>query len=1064
MSLSSFAVKAPVKITMIFFAVLLLGWISLDRLPTNLFPDIQAPKVTVTVRTTGLSPAEVERRICEVIERSLYSVRGVVRVETLARADSAVVIVNFDWNTDLDFAFLEVKKAASDLQRTRSDDIESVNVLRYDPNALPIMTVALEGGPDTDLESLYRTADQSLRPRFERLEGVANVVLTGGEEREILVELDEPVLLNYQMDVQTVVNAIRADNADATGGWVEEGSRRYLLKTVGEYRDIDEVSRVVVSRLGERSVLLSDVATIRYAPREPKSIVYWNGTPAVGIAFYREAEGNTVAVARSVREELAIAEEILPEGWRLHVANDQSLFISAAIREVRNNALIGGLLAIMVLLLFLRDFRTTMIVAVAIPVSIIATFNLMYFQGLSLNLMSLGGLALGCGMLVDNAIVVLENIFRKRQEGVDAKESAIVGTREVSGALVASTLTTVAVFLPIIYVQGIAGLFFKEQALTVTYSLLASLFVALLLIPMLAAYFLKGGGKRDHRESSLTVPTGVYPWILRRALRLRWIVLLVAAGALYMSYLVLRDIPREFLPPTDERQVTLRLVLPNGTPIEGTDRVVETVLAQINRYDAAVEHVFARVGEPEGVVNANTEDPDGPNTADFLITLKTSDQPTTAMIEAGLVGFSSIDLAAGLKPVLDRIEGATAEFRTGQGSLAELLGTTSAPLVVEFSGPELETLTILAGEASRRLSLVDGLVNVRTNLLEGAPEILLRLDRTQLARHGLDVNSVANTLRRRIDGELATQVRREAGEMDIRVRMKYEEESLETVRNITFRSPSGALVRLDAIAEFEVVRGPREIARRRQERVARVLADLDSEVRLSQAIELAQEAMAGLSIPARYTVSFTGEEEQRRAAFGDLAFALILSIALVYMVMASIFESFIQPFLILFTIPLAGVGVVVGLVMAGQTLNVMSIIGIVMLGGIVVNNAIVLLDCVNQVRGDVRSAEDDKLTDEDTLIIGCTRRFRPVLMTTATTLLGLLPMALGFGEGAQLRQAMAITVLGGLASSTLLTLLVIPCAQRELDKWAGHVRRLTRRLVGSRGDSLSKQSIDTAGV
>lgn len=1032
---------------MIFFAVILLGWISLDRLPTNLFPDIRAPKVTVTVRTAGMSPQEVERRICEVIERSLYSIRGVVSVETLARADSAVVIVNFTWETDLDFAFLEVKKAASDLQRTRSEDVESINVLRYDPNALPIMTVALVADEDTDLESLYRTADQTLRPRFERLEGVANVVLTGGMEREILVLLEETVLLNYQIDVQTVVNALRADNADATGGWVEEGARRYLLKTVGQYRNIDEVARVVVTRKGDRSVLLSDVATIELAPKEAKSGVYWNGKPAVGVAFYREAEGNTVAVAEAVRTELKESEAILPEGWKLHVANDQSLFISAAIREVRNNALIGGVLAIFVLLLFLRDFRTTMIVAIAIPVSIIATFNLMYFQGLSLNLMSLGGLALGCGMLVDNAIVVLENIFRLRQQGKESREAAITGTREVGGALVASTMTTVAVFLPIIYVKGIAGLFFKEQALTVAYSLLASLFVALLLIPMLSAYFLATPPSRAISRRSLEVPRGVYPSILRFSLRFRWAVLLLAAGALYGTWLMVREIPREFFPPTEERQVSLRLILPNGTPIEATDRVAETIRGQIDRYSPAIDHVFTRIGEPEGVVNANTEDPDGPNTADFLITLKGHDKPTTEMLAAGLGRFGSSDLVAGLKPVLERIDGAKAEFRTGQGSLADLLGTSSAPLVVEFSGPELEILTALASETERRLSQLPELINVRTNLLEGTPELLVRLDKTQLARHGLDVNSVASTLRRRIEGERATEIRQEAGEMDIRARMHYESETVDTVRNITFRAPTGALVRLEALAGFEVVRGPREIARRRQERIARVFADLDGDIRLSQGIAVAQEALETLNVPPRYSIAFTGEEEQRSAAFGDLAFALILSIALVYMVMASIFESFLQPFLIMFTIPLAGVGVVGGLVLTGQTLNVMSIIGIVMLGGIVVNNAIVLLYCVNQVRSDAERAEDLALSDDETLIIGCTRRLRPVLMTTATTLLALLPMAIGLGEGAQLRQAMAITVLGGLTSSTILTLLVIPCCQRILDGFLGALRRMAARVV-----------------
>ncbi len=1046
MSPASFAINAPVKVTMIFLGVLLLGWISLGRLPTNLFPDIRAPRITVTVDTNGLSPAEVERRICEVIERSLYSIRGVTGVRSISRADSAVIVVNFSWETRLEYAFLEVKKAASDLQRDRSNEIESVTVLRYDPNATPVITAALVAPSDVDLESVFRAAEQTLKPRFERLEGVANVVLTGGLQREIQVNLDESLLLSYNLNVSDVVTALQADNVDATGGWVEEGARRYLLKAIGQFQNIGEVERVVVTRRGDAPILVSDVAQVVNAPRESKSIVYQDGKPGVGMAFYREAESNTVAVAKGIRDEIEASARVLPGDWKLTVANDQSIFIKSAIDEVKNNALLGGLLSIVVLMLFLRDFRTTMIISIAIPISVIATFNLIYFQGLSLNLMSLGGLALGCGMLVDNAIVVLENVFRLRGEGVAPMEAARRGASEVGGALIASTATTIAVFLPIVYVKGVAGLLFKEQAMTVAYSLLASLVVALLLIPMLCAYFLgevKRTGKRE--DENFDVPCTPYARLLALALRARFLVLIAAGVVMALTIWMFRSIPQEFLPPTQSRQVAMRLTLPNGTPIEATDRVAMGIIGQLERFEPAIEKSFARVGEPEGVVNPNTENPDGPNTADIYVTLRDADNPTTAMIEADLANFTSSRFVETMKPFTEAIPDAKVEFRTGEGSIFELLGTSSAPLLIEISGPELDRLSSLAQEISGRLLSAPSLLNVRTNILDGAPEVRLKLDKTQLARYGLQVNGVATILKQRIDGSVATQVRRESGDVDLRVQVDYGEENLETLRNITFKSSGGALVRLEAIAELEIVRAPREIVRQKQERVAYVMADLADGAKLSSGIADARAALDGMNVPPRYALRYTGEEEERAKAFGDLAFALILSIALVYMVMASVFESFLQPFLIMFSIPLAGIGVVAGLSATGQSLNVMSIIGVVMLGGIVVNNAIVLLDCVNQVRA--RARESGLALDaSDALVIGCGRRLRPVLMTTATTLLGLLPMAVGWGEGAELRQAMAITVLGGLASSTILTLFVIPVGQSYLDSLIA----LARRIMGGK--------------
>ncbi|MDK2970463.1 MAG: hydrophobic/amphiphilic exporter (mainly bacteria), family [Candidatus Sumerlaeota bacterium] len=1063
MSLSRFAVNAPVKVTMIFVAVLVLGFISLRRLPTNLFPDIRAPKVTTTIRTVGLSPLEVERRICQPLERQLYTLRGVSDVTTIARADSAVIVTEFTWDTPLDFAFLDVKKAVSDIQRQRSTEIESASVLRYDPNAAPVMIVGLTGGPDTDLEDLRRLAEQTLRPRFERLEGVANVVVSGGVEREARIALDEALLVTYGIDVQTVVSALQQENVNATGGYITEGTQRYLLKAVGEFEELTDVRAVVVTRKDNNPILLGDIAEVTFVPREPKDMVLVDGREAVGLSFYREAEGNTVAVSRVIREEIEAIEGgeakprrgppqngpgaaramILPPGASIVVANDQAEFIRDAIREVRNNALFGGLLAVGVLLLFLRDLRTTLIVAIAIPVSIVATFNLMYFQGLTLNLMTLGGLALGCGMLVDNAIVVLENIFRLRQRGVDRREAARLGVSQVAAALFASTLTTVVVFLPIVYVKGVAGLLFKEQALTVAYSLAASLVVALLLIPMLASHFLgdvPASVMKLGTEEQPEAPRTFYARVLGWTLRGRLLVLIAAGATVFLGWELLKTIPQEFLPRTEQRQVEIRLVLPNGTPIEGTRRVVDTVVGDALRFDAAIDVTYARIGESEGEVNANTEDPDGPNTADVYVRLHNWDNPTSETIAAGMSSFRSSDFVEAIKPRLDTLPDVKADIRLQQGSILELLGSGQAPLLYEIRGEELVVLQRLAEEARRRFEATPGLLNVRTNILEGAPEVMLTLDKAQLSRLGLDVQSVATTIRNRLEGAVAGQIKRDSGDIDLRVDVDYGEETLETLRDIVLTTPSGAIIPLGNIADMKVERGPREIVRRRQMRVARVMADLEPGVKLSQAIAQAEASLAGMRQPTGYVTSFTGEEAQRKEAFDRLGFALALSILLVYMVMASVFESFLQPFIIMLTIPLAGVGVVLGFLLTGQTLNIMGLIGVVMLGGIVVNNAIVLLDCVNQVRGD-----HPGLCERDSLVLGCQRRLRPVLMTTLTTLLGLLPLALGLGQGAELRQAMAIAVLGGLLSSTVLTLFVVPVCQSYLDSARALARRWRRR-------------------
>lgn len=1043
MSLSRFAVQSPVKVTMIFVAIIILGLISLQRLPTNLFPDIRAPRVTTTIRTTGLSPQEVERRINEPLERQLYTISGVKEVETIARADSAVITTEFTWDTPLDFAFLDVKKVVGDMERQESEDIESATVLRYDPNAAPILTMAIKPSKGLDLITLQRVAKEILRPQFERIEGVASVVISGGLKEQARIELNESLMTYYGLSVGEVRSALESENVSSTGGTISEATISYQLRAEARFRTLEDIEKVVIKRFNGSPLLVGDVANVSYEPAEQKDIVLINGEEGVGMAFYREAESNTVAVAQRIREEMDRIQtdeidegNLLPMGTELIVVNDQSIFIRDAIREVRNNALLGAVLASIVLWFFLRSIRTTLIVAIAIPLSIVATFNLMYFQGLSLNLMTLGGLALGSGMLVDNAIVVLENIFRLRQSGDSIEDASINGSRQVFGAILASTLTTIVVFLPIIYVQGVAGLLFREQALTVGYSLAASLIVAVLMIPMLCSVLKIKPGGGFGKDITKDFLSRVYEKILRGALFVRPLILLIAIGLFLLGAYGATQLPQEFLPRTEQQQFRVRLKLPSGTPIDVTEKASERILGSADLVKEAVPVAYARIGDSEGDVDANSEDPDGPNTADLLFAVHNWDRPATPALEANLGNFRTSDLVETIENEVNNIPNAKAQFYLQQGSISELIGSSAAPLTIEISGENVELLSRLAAEIQKRIETISIISNVRTNILEGTPEIRLNLREDFLATTGFTPSQLSNSLRDQIDGIQAGEIRNLDGEdLEILVEVDYPRESMEILNSLTVRAPDGVVYPLRSLAEFELVSGPREIIRRQQRRVAQVSADLE-DVRFSEALSAVQENLSTLRLPTGYRISYTGEESERSEAFSKLRFTLLLSILLVYMVMASIFESFLQPFLIMATIPLAGVGVIVAFFLTDQSINVMGLIGVVMLGGIVVNNAIVLLDYVNQVRKD-----QPQLNPHESLVVGCRARLRPVLITTFTTILGLVPMAIGVGQGAELRQPLAIAVLGGLVSSTFLTLLVIPVCQSYLDSFKGLFRK-----------------------
>ncbi|HQP97059.1 MAG TPA: efflux RND transporter permease subunit [bacterium] len=1014
----SFAVRYPVTVTMFFLGIILLGAISVTNLPTNLFPDLRIPRITITADTPGLSPEEVEREVCERYESFLTTVKGVEHVTSVSRADGGVVQVDFDWGTDMDFALLEVKKSIGYFNIDALS--EPASVLRYDPNQLPIVTLALAG--DRTMDYLYLLAYRSIGPDLERIAGVARAEISGGLIPEVRCRLAPELLTFYEITSEQVVQALTQANVSASGGWVEEGNQRYLIRAVGELQDIDQINNVVITYKGSVPIYLQDLGDIRWDFKESENFVRFDGKPGVGLALYKESGTNTVEVVRRVREFLNEDRANLPKDTKLEIAYDQSVFIRQAITEVQSTAIYGGLLAIGILFVFLRHIRSTVIVGLSIPVSIIATFNLMYYMDLSLNIMTLGGLALGAGMLVDNAIVVLENIFRHRQIGKNAREAAGEGANEVTAAITASTLTTVVVFVPIVFLGGVTAQLFKEQALTVVFSLMTSLLVALIMIPAMASRFLRGIPRSAGARYRL------FTGFLRWALHHRFLVVLLTIVLTVGSIPVAQNIKREFIPQAAEKQFIIKLRMPPGTELEVTDRAVTAVEGWIRENGPDVEHVFARVGKgPERIAGAEQE-PEGPHTAEVLVSLQ----------EDSTINVPKI--IATLDRKTKQIYGLSANYLLSQSSLSSMIGSEQAAIVIEVKGRKLSILSDLSRQIYDRIYRLPELTNVRTNILEGNPEVNLIPDRALMASLNLSPQKIISLISNHLRGEVATTIQDIDQTKDIRVQLGEDDQTLTELKDLLVPVADGKAVRLAELVKFEIQPGPREIVHKDQERIAQIFADFAEGVKLSDAVSTVRDRLATINLPENYYVRLGGEEQRRVESFHGLLFALVLALILVYMVMASLFESLIHPLIIMFSMPLAAIGVVWGFHWSGQTLNMMGYIGIIMLAGIAVNNAIVLIDYVNRLR------REEGVETLEALVQGAQRRVRPILMTTLTTILALVPLALGFGEGAEIRAPMAIAVIGGLVSSTVLTLVFIPVLYYIVDSFVQFLARKLKRI------------------
>ena len=1017
--LTQFSVNYPVTILMVVLGVILLGYISYDKLGVDLFPDLNSPRIFVEIKSGERPPEEMEKQFVENIEALAIRQSDVIQVTSVSKVGSAQITVEYSWNKDMDEAFLDLQKALNTY--TQNSEIDDLNITQHDPNTSPVMVIGLTHTEITDMNEIRKVAENYIRNELVRLEGVAEVELSGQEESEVIIQTDHYRLEAQNLSMDDISSRIQNFNRNVSGGRISEMGLQYIVKGVSLLDDTEDFENLIVGykavqvqiegqNIVERApIYLKDVATVSFGNKDPENIVHINGERCIGLSIYKETKYNTVKSVEQINESLVQIEKALP-GYKLTQVTDQGKFISTAINEVKNTALLGILLAVIVLFLFLRRFGTTLIVSVAIPISIIATFNLMYFNDLTINIMTLGGLALGAGMMVDNAIVVMENIFRNHENGMSVKEAAIVGTSEVGGAITASTLTTIIVFLPIVYLHGASGELFKDQAWTVAFSLVSSLFVAIFLIPMMYHWIYKNK-KAPVKHKSVKV--GGYGRFLGKVLKIKWVVIFLGVVLVAGSFLLVPYIGTEFMPKTETREFTIEMKLQEGTELDRTEATVKNIETILTDYlGENLDKIYSQAGPSSGIEGDASSVFEGENTAEIKVILK---KGTT---------ISSASVIASFDKLLANIPGLEVSFSQEESALSSILGTDDAPVVVEVRGEDLDEIESIVNQVKERMVGIGGLFNIQTSIEDGAPEVEVTVDRVRAGMYNIDISSVITQIQDQLEGKNAGQLEKEGEMRDITI--KVPEKGLTEISNLTITSGT-QVFRLSEIADISYGVSPKEIFRRNQNRIGKVTAQMEKGVALDKIASTIRTETDNIDMQPDYHIFVTGEEEKRQESMNNLGFALLLSIALVYMVLASQFESLIHPFTILLTIPLAVVGSILTFFFMGITLNIMAIIGIIMLVGIAVNDSIILVDRINQL---IRDGVDRT----QAILQAGQQRIRPIIMTSLTTILALLPLTIGFGESVSLRSPMALAVIGGLVTSTLLTLIVIPCAYDIFDR------------------------------
>jgi HAE1 family hydrophobic/amphiphilic exporter-1 len=1046
MNLPEFSIHRPVTVLMACLIALLLGTIAFVQIPVDLMPAMEYPTISVTTRYEGVAPEEMETLISRPLEQALASAPGAEEITSSSSEGNSSVRVRFVYGTNLDEAANELRERVDRRRNTLPEDIEPPVMYKFDVSQFPIMFLSVSSetkGP----KELRHYAEQNLQYRLERVPGVAQSRVSGGLRRQIHVYLDLKKIRALNLSVSQIVQTLRRENLNRPVGPVFEGRYEVLLRTQGEFESLEDILNVAVASRNGVPVYVRDIATVEDSNEDIRYIVRVNGQSAVRMYIYKQSGANTVKVSEGVWKEV---DKIHAEGLpvRMESTWDSANFIRASINNVNDAALMGAGLAVFVLLFFLRSFSSMLIIGVAIPISVIATFALMYFNGFTLNTVSFGGLALGVGMLVDNGIVVLENIYRHREQGAVLKQAAVIGSREVGMAITASTLTTIAVFVPVLFMGGVSAQQFQQLAWVVSFALLCSLIIALTVVPALCSRFLG----RTSDENRGGIAGALYRWtgsvqdrwtnsygrVIEWCLDHRAVIVVMAVALFAGSYYLMPLIGIELQPEVDEGQIRVELKLEPGTRVEVTDETMQRMTDIIKREVPEYSYIMTEAG------SSSTYRYTGTNEGRARIDLVDQSQRER----------SAADVAAALRPLMQLEPGMIVRTRVSSGLFRRRGSDGDDRLSVEVRGHDMEIIRGLSEQVRDAMRATPGVVSAQLSRLPGVPEMLISVDRAKASSMGLSVAEVADTLETAIGGTRASLYREQGDEYDILVRLREEDRlELGQVNNVPINLPDGRTIPVESVVRMKRQEGPTEITRTDQQRIIGVtgtIADRD----LGSVVSDLQVALNRIQKPDDYEFRFGGEYEEQQEAFQQMTFAAILALVLVYMVMASQFESLRDPFIILFSIPLAGIGVVLMLLLTETTFNMQGFLGVIVLVGIVVNNAIVLVDYTNLLR------REQAYKLREAVVASGMRRLRPILMTTVTTILGLAPMALGLGEGGELQAPMARVVIGGLTTSTLITLVFIPVVYFTVEGWS-EAARARREARNSRPSDL--RPAETAG-
>ncbi len=1029
MKITDVSIKRPMLVFVCVTIVLLLGAVSFSKLSIDLFPEMELPVALVMTNYQGVGPEEIEEQITKPIESVLSSVSDLDTITSTSMTGSSTVMLMLDWGANMDAASLEIRENIDLIRDVLPEEASAPVVFKADLSMMPIIYLAVNS---SDPMQLKQTVDEIIQPRLERVSGVASAYYIGGWEREIQVQVDPVKLNGYGLSINTLTAALGGDNRNVSAGSVQEGRSDLLLRVTGEFQNLDQIRSVVVGSFGGTPVYLSDVAQVVDGQKKTTQIGRVNGQPGMLLMINKQSGGNTVAAAEEVRAELEKLERELPS-IDFQIVMDQSEYISTSIKNLTNHAIIGGILAILMVLIFLRNFRSTLIISTSIPLSIIGAFVLLYFDNMTINVITLGGLALGVGLIVDDSIVVLENIVRHNEAGLDPLTASRQATDEVGSAVIASSLTVVAVFVPFIFASGMAAQLFTPMALTISFCILASLLVAITVVPLLASRWLKAHevGQKEKATASAAKTQGVsrlysaserwfkkldenYRLLLQAALRHRKLTIIVVVITFVITMCAVPLVGMEFMPSEDQGFVTVDVQMPKGTSLNETNRVITDIERMIED-NPTIDSITCLIGSGGSMIEGSSSD---------------RGQLIVQLVDKAERDITSDELATQLDVQLKDIPGVDLNV----SAMEQGMGTSAAPIVINISGDDLDVLTQLGDQVAAVVEHVPGTREVASSMEEGRPELHVVLNRDRLAMYGLNLAEVSSAVRTAIDGTVATRYRVGGDEVDIRVQVHQSdaEVSQSELSGLSITTPAGTLLPLSQVAELKQEQGPNSIAREDQARIVTVTSQLAGRD-LGSVTEDIQRDVAKIDMPSGYLVEYGGEQEQMADTFGTLLLVLVLAIIMVYLVMVAQFESLMYPFVIMFSVPVTLTGVVFSLLITGRTFSVVAFIGVIMLVGIVVKNAIVLVDYVNILRR--RGLERN-----EAIIQAGPTRLRPILMTALCTSIAMLPMALGIGEGSESQAPLATVVVGGLLFSTLVTLVLVPVGYTLMDDFSSKVR------------------------